>query len=197
MTTMTNTTMTKMTLSQDFEQLNYSQALESDSEARAWLQENNHRFGHYVNGAFISQADAELIDVYNPATEERLVQIEVATSEQIDMAIASARAAQPSWQALGGLGRAKVLYALARNLQKHARLAAVLETLDNGKPIRESRDADIPLAIRHFYHHAGWAKLQDQEFPHHRPVGVAAQIIPWNFPIINASLESSSCNCYG
>ena len=184
MTTMTNTTMTKMTLSQDFEQLNYSQALESDSEARAWLQENNHRFGHYVNGAFISQADAELIDVYNPATEERLVQIEVATSEQIDMAIASARAAQPSWQALGGLGRAKVLYALARNLQKHARLAAVLETLDNGKPIRESRDADIPLAIRHFYHHAGWAKLQDQEFPHHRPVGVAAQIIPWNFPLL-------------
>jgi aldehyde dehydrogenase (NAD+) len=184
MTTMANTAMTKMTLTQDFEQLNYSQALESDREAQAWLQKNERRFGHYINGCFVSQADAELIDVYNPATEERLAQIEVATSEQIDIAIASARAAQPGWQALGGLGRAKVLYALARNLQKHARLTAVLETLDNGKPIRESRDADIPLAIRHFYHHAGWAKLQDQEFPNHRPVGVAAQIIPWNFPLL-------------
>ncbi|MGY8862967.1 MAG: aldehyde dehydrogenase family protein, partial [Pseudomonadales bacterium] len=192
MTTMTKTTkaamkketMTKTTLIQDFEQLNYSQALESDSEAQAWLQQNERRFGHYINGAFVSQADAQLIDVCNPATSEVLAQIEIATSEQVDIAVASARDAQPNWWALGGLGRAKVLYALARNLQKYARMAAVLETLDNGKPIRESRDADIPLAIRHFYHHAGWAKLQHQEFPNHGPVGVAAQIIPWNFPLL-------------
>ncbi|MFT7179135.1 MAG: aldehyde dehydrogenase (NAD+) [Oceanospirillaceae bacterium] len=192
MTTMTKTakaamkkeTMTKTTLIQDFEQLNYSQALESDSEAQAWLQQNERRFGHYINGAFVSQADAQLIDVCNPATSEVLAQIEIATNEQVDLAIASARDAQPNWWALGGLGRAKVLYALARNLQKYARMAAVLETLDNGKPIRESRDADIPLAIRHFYHHAGWAKLQHQEFPNHGPVGVAAQIIPWNFPLL-------------
>tara|TARA_B110000503_G_scaffold69628_1_gene108515 strand:+ start:4314 stop:6761 length:2448 start_codon:yes stop_codon:yes gene_type:complete len=189
MTTMTKTamkkeTMTKTTLIQDFELLNYSQALESDSEAQAWLHQNERRFGHYINGAFVSQADAQLIDVCDPATSEVLAQIEIATSEQVDIAIASARDAQPNWWALGGLGRAKVLYALARNLQKYARMAAVLETLDNGKPIRESRDADIPLAIRHFYHHAGWAKLQHQEFPNHGAVGVAAQIIPWNFPLL-------------
>jgi aldehyde dehydrogenase (NAD+) len=172
------------TILQEFQQLNYSQALESDSEAQAWLQQNNRRFGHYIDGAFVSQADASLIDVCNPSTSELLAQIEVASDEQVDIAIASARQAQPSWWALGGLGRAKILYALARNLQKHARLAAVLETLDNGKPIRESRDADIPLAIRHFYHHAGWAKLQGQTFPNHGPVGVAAQIIPWNFPLL-------------
>jgi aldehyde dehydrogenase (NAD+) len=173
-----------MTILQEFEQLNYSQALESDCEAQAWLQQNNHRFGHYIDGAFVSQADAALIDVCNPATSELLAQIEVASSEQIDIAIASARQAQPGWWALGGLGRAKILYALARNLQKQSRLAAVLESLDNGKPIRESRDADIPLAIRHFYHHAGWAKLQQQTFPNHGPVGVVAQIIPWNFPLL-------------
>ena len=179
--------MTKTTLAQDFQQLNYSQALESDKEAQAWLEQNERRFGHYIDGAFVGQADATLVDVYNPATSEVLAQIEVATSKQIDLAIASARKAQPSWWALGGFGRAKILYALARNLQKYARLAAVLETMDNGKPIRESRDADIPLAIRHFYHHAGWAKLQAQEFPNHGPVGVAAQIIPWNFPLLMLS----------
>ena len=181
------TTMTKMTLTEEFEQLNYSQALESDSQAQAWLQQNERRFGHYINGAFVSELGATLVDVCNPSTSEVLAQIEVATSEQINTAVSSAREAQAGWWALGGLGRAKILYALARNLQKYARLAAVLETLDNGKPIRESRDADIPLAIRHFYHHAGWAKLQAQEFPNHRPVGVAAQIIPWNFPLLMLS----------
>jgi aldehyde dehydrogenase (NAD+) len=173
-----------MTLMQEFQQLNYSQALESDEQAQTWLQNHGRRFGQYINGAFVSQADANLVDVTNPASSELLAQIEVADDVQIDLAVAAARKAQPSWWALGGLGRAKVLYALARGLQKQARLAAVLETLDNGKPIRESRDADIPLAIRHFYHHAGWAKLQDQELKGYVPVGVAAQIIPWNFPLL-------------
>ena len=176
-----------MTLLNEFEQLNYSQALESDSQAQAWLQQNQRRFGHYIDGAFTGEVEATLVEVLNPATSEVLAHIEVASKEQIDLAIASARVAQPDWLALGGLGRAKILYALARNLQKYARLAAVLETLDNGKPIRESRDADIPLAIRHFYHHAGWAKLQDREFPDHGPVGVVAQIIPWNFPLLMLS----------
>ncbi|HBF49689.1 MAG TPA: aldehyde dehydrogenase, partial [Massilia sp.] len=79
-------------------------------------------------------------------------------------------------------GRAKVMYAIARLLQKHSRLFAVLETLDNGKTIRETRDADLPLAARHFYHHAGWAALQAEEFADYRAVGVVGQIVPWNFP---------------
>ncbi|MGD0649387.1 MAG: aldehyde dehydrogenase family protein, partial [Acidobacteriaceae bacterium] len=96
----------------------------------------------------------------------------------------AARAALPEWQALPGHWRARYLYALARQVQKHARRLAVLETLDNGKSIRESRDIDIPLVARHFYHHAGWAQLRDEEFGGYAPVGVVGQIIPWNFPLL-------------
>ena len=98
--------------------------------------------------------------------------------------VRAARAAQPAWAALGGHGRARHLYALARAVQKHARLHAVLETLDNGKSIRETRDLDIPLVARHFYHHAGWAQLADSEFAGYGPLGVVGQIIPWNFPLL-------------
>src|SRR5699024_9674973 len=90
----------------------------------------------------------------------------------------------PTWSALSGHARARYLYALARQIQKHARLLAVLETMDNGKPIRETRDLDIPLAARHFYHHAGWAQLLASEMPEMGPVGVVGQIIPWNFPLL-------------
>jgi aldehyde dehydrogenase (NAD+) len=89
--------------------------------------------------------------------------------------------------AIGGFERAKYLYAIARQIQKHSRLFAVLETLDNGKPIRETRDIDIPIVARHFYHHAGWAKLMDTEFRDYQEVGVVGQIIPWNFPLMMLS----------
>src|SRR6266446_5964684 len=88
---------------------------------------------------------------------------------------------------LSGHIRARYLYAIARQIQKHSRLFAVLETLDNGKPIRESRDIDIPLVVRHFYHHAGWAQLLADEFPGYEPIGVCGQIIPWNFPLLMLS----------
>jgi acyl-CoA reductase-like NAD-dependent aldehyde dehydrogenase len=102
----------------------------------------------------------------------------------VDRAVKAARAAQPKWAGLSGHDRARHLYALARHLQQHARFLAVLESLDNGKPIRESRDIDLPLAIRHFYHHAGWAELVEDEFPGLKPHGVAGQIVPWNFPLL-------------
>ena len=102
----------------------------------------------------------------------------------MDRAVRAARKAQPEWSALGGHGRARYLYAIARQIQKHSRLFAVLESLDNGKPIRESRDIDIPLVARHFYHHAGWAQLMERELPGRVPVGVIGQIIPWNFPLL-------------
>jgi aldehyde dehydrogenase (NAD+) len=120
----------------------------------------------------------------NPATGEALAHFTQATQEDVDRAVGAARAAQGPWAALGGHARARVLYALARLLQKQSRLFAVLETLDNGKPIRESRDIDVPLAIRHFYHHAGYAELLDQEMPGRAPVGVCGAIIPWNFPLL-------------
>src|SRR5208337_3366993 len=99
-------------------------------------------------------------------------------------AVKAARAALAPWQALKPHVRARYLYAIARLVQKHSRLLAVLETMDNGKPIRESRDIDIPLVARHFYHHAGWAQLLDREFPGYEPCGVVGQIIPWNFPLL-------------
>jgi aldehyde dehydrogenase (NAD+) len=101
----------------------------------------------------------------------------------IDDAVAAASAAQAEWAANPTLRQQK-LYAIARQIQKHSRLFAVLETLDNGKPIRETRDLDIPLVARHFYYHAGWAPLMESEFPDYKPVGVCGQIIPWNFPLL-------------
>ena len=176
-----------MTILESFDKLDYSEALESSSEAQKWLEDNGRRFGQFINGKFISQKDAEIIASLDPSNGDLLANIEIASDSQLNSAVKAARQAQPNWQALGGHGRAKVLYALARLIQKNARLIAVLETLDNGKPIRESRDIDIPLAIRHFYHHAGWAQLQEKEFKSYESIGVVAQIVPWNFPLLMLS----------
>ena len=176
-----------MTILESFEKLDYSEALESSSKAQKWLEKNSRRFGQFINGKFVNQKDAKLIASLDPSNGELLANIEVASNSQLNNAVKAARKAQPDWQSLGGHGRAKVLYALARLLQKNSRLIAVLETLDNGKPIRESRDIDIPLAIRHFYHHAGWAQLQEKEFKSYQSIGVVAQIVPWNFPLLMLS----------
>ena len=130
---------------------------------------------------------SDLIASLDPSNGELLANIEIANSQQLDSAVSSARKAQPAWENLGGHKRAKVLYALARLIQKHSRLISVLESLDNGKPIRESRDIDIPLAIRHFYYHAGWAQLQEKEFSSYKAIGVVGQIVPWNFPLLMLS----------
>src|SRR5690606_18285579 len=106
------------------------------------------------------------------------------TEGDVSSAVAAAKEAFPGWSELPGFERARYLYAIARHLQQRERFFAVLESLDNGKPIKESRNADIPLAIRHFYHHAGWAATLDTEFPGHEPLGVCGQIIPWNFPLL-------------
>ena len=176
-----------MTILESFDKLDYSEALESSSEAQKWLEDNGRRFGQFINGKFISQKDAEIIASLDPSNGDLLANIEIASDSQLNTAVKAARQAQSNWQALGGHARAKVLYALARLIQKNARLIAVLETLDNGKPIRESRDIDIPLAIRHFYHHAGWAQLQEKEFKSYESIGVVAQIVPWNFPLLMLS----------
>ena len=113
-----------------------------------------------------------------------LASVAQAGEKDVDAAVQAACKAFPAWSGLSGHARARYLYALARQLQKHSRLFAVLETLDNGKPIRETRDLDIPLAVRHFYHHAGWAQLMSTELPGYKSVGVCGQIIPWNFPVL-------------
>jgi len=166
-----------------FESMDYGTAPESAAEALAWLVDQGSRFGHFIGGAF-TDVGADTFDSRNPATGEVLATLTQAAQADVDAAMDAARAAQPGWAAKGGLGRARVLYAIARLLQKHARLFAVLETMDNGKPIRESRDIDIPLAQRHFYYHAGLAQLMADEMPDRAPLGVCGQIVPWNFPLL-------------
>jgi aldehyde dehydrogenase (NAD+) len=162
--------------------MEYGPAPESSEHVRAWLKEHEAGFGHFINGVFTRPS--ETFDVFNPATGERIARASQGSPADVDAAVAAARKAQPRWAALSGFERAKHLYALARHVQKRERFLSVLETIDNGKPIRESRDIDIPLVARHFYHHAGWATLLDSEFPGTRPVGVCGQIIPWNFPLL-------------
>ena len=171
-----------MTVKEIFETMDYGPAPESAVEALAWLVDQGDRFGHFIDGSFTTPADG--FESRNPANGEVLATLSQATQVDVDSAVAAARTAQPKWEALGGPGRAKFLYAIARLLQKHSRLAAVLETLDNGKPIREARDIDIPLAQRHFYYHAGMAQLMDSELPDAEALGVCGQIIPWNFPLL-------------
>ena len=171
-------------ISEIFETLEYGPAPESADRAQAWLDERGRSFGLFIGGDWVEGAGAETFDAVNPANGTALARITQGDREDVDRAVRAARAAQEPWAQLGGHARARFLYALARRIHRHARLFSVLETLDNGKPVRESRDIDIPLVVRHFYHHAGWAQLMDAEFPDRVPVGVAGQIIPWNFPLL-------------
>ena len=171
-----------MSVAEYFETMDYGTAPESDAEARAWLATHASSFGHFIAGAFV--AAQKQFDTKEPATGNLLAHIADGTAADVDAAVAAARAAYPQWSKLSGHARARHLYALARMLQRHARLFAVLESLDNGKPIRETRDLDVPLAARHFYHHAGWAQLSQTEFSAYGPLGVIGQVIPWNFPLL-------------
>ena len=162
--------------------MDYGPSPESAADAQAWLSQRGRRFGHFINGKGVPGRDH--FATLNPANGQALAQVAQASVKEVDRAVQAAQAAWPTWRSLSGHERAKFLYALARGLQKHARLFAVLETLDNGKTIRESRDIDVPLAVRHFYHHAGWAQLLATEWPQHVPLGVVGQIVPWNFPLL-------------
>lgn len=171
-----------MTVKEIFETMDYGPAPESASDALAWIVDQGASFGHFIDGAW-TDPRAEFHSK-NPANGEILADLTQATQDEVDSAVKAARKAQAGWESLGGHGRAKYLYAIARLLQKHSRLFAVLETLDNGKPIRESRDIDIPLVQRHFYYHAGMAQLMEEELPNAQALGVCGQIIPWNFPLL-------------
>ncbi len=165
-----------------FDTLEYGPAPEAAGPALEWLEKHGKKFGHFIGGQFTRPGKTFASN--NPATGEKLAEITGGSKADVDKAVKAARAAFPSWSALSGFERAKYLYAIARQIQKESRLFAVLETLDNGKPIRETRDIDIPLVARHFYHHAGWAQHIDKSFPGHVPYGVCGQIIPWNFPLL-------------
>ena len=173
-----------MSIVEKFMSMEYGPAPEDPREALAWLDRHGRRFGHFINGTWQAPASGTYFDTTDPSTGEKLATVAQGSPADVDSAVKAARAALPAWQSLTTHARARYLYALARQVQKHSRWLAVLETLDNGKPIRESRDIDIPLVARHFYHHAGWAQLLEQEFPGYTACGVVGQIIPWNFPLL-------------
>jgi aldehyde dehydrogenase (NAD+) len=166
-----------------FQSMEYGPAPEPAGPGLAWLERHGRRFGLFIGGEW-TEPGKDTFETLNPASAKPLATLTQASAADVDRAVKAGRKAQPDWWALGGHGRARHLYAIARQIQKHSRHFAVLESLDNGKPIRESRDIDIPLVARHFYHHAGWAQLMERELPGREPVGVIGQIIPWNFPLL-------------
>ncbi|MFJ7332078.1 aldehyde dehydrogenase family protein [Streptomyces sp. NPDC101116] len=143
-------------------------------------------YGLFIDGEFVEAADGRVFKTVSPSTEEVLSEIAQAGSEDVDRAVKAARKAFEKWSALPGSERAKYLFRIARIIQERSRELAVLETLDNGKPIKETRDADLPLVAAHFFYYAGWAdKLGHAGFgANPRPLGVAGQVIPWNFPLL-------------
>src|SRR5258708_4185018 len=173
-----------MGIAEKFISMEYGPAPEDPREALLWLDGHSRRFVHFINGAWISPASGQYFDTTDPSTGDKLASVAQGTLADINAAVEAARGALGAWQALTPYGRARYLYALARQVHNHSRRLAVLETMDNGKPIRESRDIDIPLVARHFCHHAGWAQLLAQEFPGYTASGVVGQIIPWNFPLL-------------
>jgi aldehyde dehydrogenase (NAD+) len=144
----------------------------------------------FINGEFIAPASGKYFDSINPATEEKLSEIATANAADVDSAVRAARSAYDTvWSRMSGSERGKYLYRIARIIQEKSRELAVLETMDGGKPIKESRDIDLPLVAAHFFYYAGWADKLAYAFPGRtpRPLGVAGQIIPWNFPLLMAA----------
>jgi aldehyde dehydrogenase (NAD+) len=173
-----------MSIAEKFLTMEYGPAPEDSKDALLWLDRHQRRFGHFIDGEWRQPVEGVFFDSSDPATGEKIATVAQGSAADIDAAVQAARIALPKWQSLRPHARARYLYALARAVQRHSRRLAVLETIDNGKPIRESRDIDIPLVARHFYHHAGWAQLLETEFPGYTACGVVGQIIPWNFPLL-------------
>ena len=164
--------------------MSYGPAPEATAPAHEWLDAHERRFGLFINGEWTTPDDDRLFATINPANKQTLAHVTQATNEEVNAAVNAAKTAFNSWSQTPGHVRARYLYALTRQIQKHSRRFAVLESLDNGKAIRETRDLDIPLAARHFSYHAGWAQLMSSELPDYEPLGVVGQIIPWNFPLL-------------
>jgi aldehyde dehydrogenase (NAD+) len=172
------------TLLDVFKTMDYGPAPESPSAVKAWLEEHGRKFGLFINNEWVAPKGAKYYPSYDPSNGEMLAETVQAGQKEVDEAVAAARTAFATWSQTPGVMRARYLYAIARNVQKHHRLLSVLESMDNGKPIRESRDIDVPLLARHFYYYAGWSQLMKTELRDYQPVGVVGQIIPWNFPLL-------------
>lgn len=164
--------------------LEYGPAPESPEPAIRWLEQHGRKFGHFIDGKEVFSASGNYLPTYNPANGTVLAEVAHGTEPDVDAAMEAAERAFTGWSALPGVERGIHLYNIQRTMEKHARTLQVIESFDNGKTFRETRDIDIPLAIRHFRYHAGWASVAEKEYPNHKPGGVVAQIIPWNFPLL-------------
>ena len=173
-----------MKVKEIYKTLDYGPAPESDGAAMAFLEARGKKFDLYINGKWKTPRSKKYFDSINPSNKKKLASIAEANEKDVDDAIKAAKKALPGWVKMGGHARARYLYAIARQIQKHSRLFSVLESMDNGKPIRETRDIDIPLVARHFYHHAGWAQLMETDLKDYKEIGVIGQVIPWNFPLL-------------
>ncbi|TPK67553.1 aldehyde dehydrogenase family protein [Mesorhizobium sp. B2-4-15] len=173
-----------MNILERYHAMEYGPAPEARNEADAWLAGRDFSKALFIGGDWKAAGGGKTFETSEPSSGKLLAKVSDANAADIDAAVAAATKALPKWSASSGYVRAKVLYAIGRAMQRHQRLFAVLESIDNGKPIRESRDIDVPLAIRHFIHHAGWAQALDRDFPGQKGIGVVGQIIPWNFPLL-------------
>ncbi len=167
---------------QKFKNISYGPAPEDNKDVMSWINSLNNPNNLFINGVWVKSKSSKKIPVINPATNQKLTTLALSNKNDVNAAVIAAKKAFKSWSKTPRNSRAKHLYALARLIQKHSRFLSVLETIDNGKPIRETRDIDIPLVARHFYYHAGWAKKICTQI--HKPIGVVGQIIPWNFPLL-------------
>ncbi|NCS88999.1 MAG: betaine-aldehyde dehydrogenase [Ignavibacteria bacterium CG_4_9_14_3_um_filter_36_18] len=163
---------------------NYAAAPESTDHINLQKQ-----YDLYIDGKFIKPVKGKYFDTINPSNDKKIASVAEATAEDVDLAVKAARKAFKGWANLSGKDRGKYIFRIARLIQERAREFAVIESLDGGKPIRESRDIDIPLAANHFFYYAGWADKLEYAFPNRKPkpLGVVGQIIPWNFPLLMAA----------
>ncbi|XP_023342283.1 putative aldehyde dehydrogenase DhaS isoform X7 [Eurytemora carolleeae] len=175
---------TTPSVSDIFNNMEYGPASESDKVAEKWLDEHDRKFGLFINNTWVHPEGRNLYATKNPSNGKTLASTTQGTAEDVDTAVRAAKEAHKSWSKLSGYERAKHLYSVARHVQKHSRLIAVVEALDNGKSIRETRDADIPVVIRHLYYYAGWAQMMEETLPGWESVGVIGAIVPWNFPLM-------------
>ncbi|MBK8427799.1 MAG: aldehyde dehydrogenase family protein [Lewinellaceae bacterium] len=176
-----------MKIKEIYDTMVYGPAPESANPVNEWLDAHDRTFQLFIDGAWKAPGSGVYFDSMNPSNKKGLAKIAEANEQDVNDAVEAAGKALPGWVAMGGHQRARYLYAIARQIQKYSRLFAVLESMDNGKPIRETRDIDIPLVARHFYYHAGWAQLMETELKDYKEIGVIGQIIPWNFPLLMLS----------
>ena len=165
----------------NFKNIKYGPAPEDDKDVLKWIKNLSSPNRIYINGKWTLSKSSKTLQAINPSTNSKLFKLVVSSTKDVDSAVIAANKAYPKWSKLSSYKRSQYLYALARLIQKHARFLSVLESIDNGKPIRETRDIDIPLVARHFYYHAGWAAKSKDSV---KSLGVVGQIIPWNFPLL-------------